>query len=31
VIVGYNDKVIRCGIPIRVCEKAISLEPPLAQ
>lgn len=33
-VVGYTDKIIRCGIPHKVCEQAVStstVAPPLAQ
>lgn len=34
VVVGYTDKIIRCGIPHKVCEQPVSTQsvaPPLAQ
>lgn len=34
VVVGYTDKIIRCGIPHKVCEQPVAVQsvaPPLAQ
>ncbi len=34
VVVGYQDKIIRCGIPHKVCEQPVAVQsvaPPLAQ